>query len=128
MMAPGSMGEHVCAQGKFAKRALQTSSPSARQNHCLRPIARPELSAKDRLDPACLACVGWRQIPLCATLPFSRLGAKARRFSRARRNRRWAREGAELRDEHRAGLPNAFARLEQAIEERVSPLRQADSS
>jgi len=24
---------------------------------------------------------------------------------------------AELRDEHRAGLPNAFARLEQAIEE-----------
>ena len=33
----------------------------------------------------------------------------------------------ELRDEHRAGLPNAFARLEQAIEERVSPLKQADS-
>ena len=24
---------------------------------------------------------------------------------------------AEVRDEHRAGLPNAFARLEQAIEE-----------
>jgi hypothetical protein len=24
---------------------------------------------------------------------------------------------AELRDEHRAGLPNAFARLEQAIKE-----------
>jgi hypothetical protein len=35
---------------------------------------------------------------------------------------------AELRDKHRAGLTNAFARLEQAIEERVSPLRQADSS
>jgi Uncharacterized conserved protein (DUF2277) len=35
---------------------------------------------------------------------------------------------AELRDEHRAGLPNAFARLEQVIEERVSPLKQADSS
>src|SRR5215218_1207245 len=31
---------------------------------------------------------------------------------------------AELRDEHRAGLTNAFARLEQAIEERASPLRQ----
>jgi hypothetical protein len=35
---------------------------------------------------------------------------------------------AELRDEHRDGLPNAFARLEQATEERVSPLKQADSS
>src|SRR5829696_3324123 len=76
MMAPESMGEHVCAQGKFAKRALQTSSPSSRQNHCLRPIARPELSAKDRLDPACLACAAWRQIPLCGIFPFPPLEQK----------------------------------------------------
>jgi hypothetical protein len=34
---------------------------------------------------------------------------------------------AKLRDEHRDGLPNAFVRLEQAIEERVSPPGQADS-
>src|SRR5215217_3085574 len=76
MMAPGSMGEHVCAQGKFAKRALQTSSPSSRQNHCLRPIARPELSAKDRLDPACLACVSWRQSRSVASFPSRGLEQK----------------------------------------------------
>jgi uncharacterized protein YndB with AHSA1/START domain len=34
---------------------------------------------------------------------------------------------AELRDEHRAGVPPAFVRLEQAIEE-SSRLRQGDSS
>jgi uncharacterized protein YndB with AHSA1/START domain len=34
---------------------------------------------------------------------------------------------AELRDEHRAGVPDAFARLEQAIEE-SSRLRQGDPS
>jgi hypothetical protein len=35
---------------------------------------------------------------------------------------------AELRDEHRAGFPTAFARLEQTTEELVSPLRQGDPS